>query len=384
MPALYAYLPWPVWLPLACLAVQLYYAIRYFWPLATRPPEAAPTAPAAPLSILVCARNELDNLRELLPLLLQQDYPAALEIVLIDDRSRDDTYLYAQQLAQYYPPERFRLVTVAHTPASFAPKKYALTLGIKAARHEHLLFTDADCRPASPQWAARMQAGFGAGGGGGAGAALVLGASFPAPNPGFLNRLVRYETLVTAAQYLGFAQQGRPYMGVGRNLAYTRAAFRATKGFASHIRRLSGDDDLLVQDAVSQGLQAVVVADPPAQTITQAPATWAAWWRQKRRHLSAGTRYRPADRARIGIFLLANGLFYLGTAGAACLPQVGVSLAVIGAIRTGLMTAVYAKTARRLGQALPFYWLPLLDFVYFVHYFAFGLSLFLNRRFRWK
>ena len=382
MATFYAYLPWPAWLPLACLLVQFYYAARYFWPLANRPPETAPPAPAGPLSVLVCARNELENLRELLPLLLQQDHPA-LEIVLIDDRSRDDTYLYAQQLAQYYP-ERFRLVTVTHTPANFAPKKYALTLGIKAARHPQLLFTDADCRPASPQWAARMQAGFGAASGGGAGIDIVLGASFPVPAPGFLNRLVRYETLLTAAQYLGFAQQGQPYMGVGRNLAYTRAAFWATKGFVSHIRRLSGDDDLLVQDAVSQGLRAVVVADPPAQTTTQAPATWAAWWRQKRRHLSAGTRYRPADRARIGIFLAANGLFYLSIAGGACFPQAGVSLAAIGAVRTFLITVVYAKTARRLGQPLPFYWLPLLDFVYFIQYFALGLSLSVNRRLQWK
>ena len=387
MPQPFAYLPWPTWLPLAALLVQLYYAARYFWPLATRPPEAAFEAPgpaAAPLSVLVCAHNELENLRELLPLLLQQEHAAPLEIVLIDDRSRDDTYLFAQQLAQYYPA-RFRLVTVAHTPAGFAPKKYALTLGIKAARHEQLLFTDADCRPASPHWATLMQRGF-------AGAVpaaasplkIVLGASFPVPGPGFLNRLVRYETLLTAAQYLGFAGRGRPYMGVGRNLAYTRATFRATKGFARHIRHLSGDDDLLVQDAVQHGATAAVVADPPAQTTTQAPATWAAWWRQKRRHLSAGTRYRPADRARIGIFLAANGLFYLGTGAGAWFPQAWVSLGLIWAVRTILTTTVFHQVARRLGQPLPLLWVPLLDVAYFTQYLFLGLSLSINRRLRWK
>ncbi len=385
MPQFLAYLPWPAWLPLAALLVQLYYAVRYFWPFATRPAEAgfdAPGPAAAPLSILVCARNELDNLRELLPLLLQQQHPADLEIVLIDDRSRDDTYLYAQQLAQYYPT-RFRLVTVAHTPANFAPKKYALTLGIKAARHEHLLFTDADCRPASPHWATLMQRGFAAGPAAGP-LYLVLGASFPAVGPGLLNRLVRYETLLTAAQYLGFAGRGRPYMGVGRNLAYTRATFRATKGFARHIRRLSGDDDLLVQDAVQHGATAVVVADPPAQTTTQAPASWAAWWRQKRRHLSAGTQYRPADRARIGIFMAANDLFYVGAGVGAWFPQAWVSLIIICTARTFLTTAVYVKVARRLGQPFPLLWLPLLDFAYFIQFLFLGLSLSINRRLRWK
>ncbi|MEJ7659500.1 MAG: hypothetical protein WKG07_07700 [Hymenobacter sp.] len=81
-------------------------------------------------------------------------------------------------------------------------------------------------------------------------------------------------------------------MGVGRNLAYTRGTFQRTKGFASHMRRLSGDDDLLVQDAVALGARAAVVADPPAHTLSQPAETWAAWWRQKRRHLSAGSRYR--------------------------------------------------------------------------------------------
>ena len=184
--------------------------------------------------------------------------------MLIDDRSQDDTYLYAQQLSQYYPG-RFRLVTVTRTPAGFSPKKYALTLGIKAARHERLLFTDADCRPGSPDWLRLMQRGFG----GPDGAGIVLGFSGYAELPGLLNQLIRYETLLTAAQYLGLAWAGRPYMGVGRNLGYTRSTFHSTKGFASHIRRLSGDDDLLVQDAVAAGARAAVVADPAAHTLSQ-------------------------------------------------------------------------------------------------------------------
>ncbi len=374
------------WLSLGCLLVQVWYWGWYFWPFATRPPEAAaeaPGRPEVPVSVIVCARNELDNLRELLPLLLRQDYPAGLEIVLVDDRSYDDTYLYAQQLAQYYP-DRFRLVTVAHTPETFAPKKYALTLGIKAARHAHLLFTDADCRPATPDWVRLMQRGFTANGG----ADIVLGFSAPTAAPGFLNHLVRYETLLTAAQYLGFAGRGRPYMGVGRNLAYTRATFVATKGFASHIRRLSGDDDLLVQDALRHGARVAVVADPPAHTHTAPPATWAAWWRQKRRHLSAGPRYRFADRRRIGVFLLANGLFYLAPLGLlvslAHFVENLVPLIALWAVRTLGLVAVYYRLEKRLQQPQPLALLPVLDFVYFFNYLALSISLLIKRTLRWK
>ncbi|MFD1470613.1 glycosyltransferase [Hymenobacter caeli] len=373
---------------LACVLTQFYYWFHYFGPFARRPAEAPADAPGpddhAPVSIVVCARNELENLRRLLPLLLRQDYPGPFEVVLIDDRSRDDTQQYAQQLGQYYA-ERFRLVTVKSTPDGFAPKKYALTLGIKAARHPRLLFTDADCIPATNQWLRLMQRGFGGpGAGAGSAADLVLGFSAYAEAPGLLNRLIRYETLLTAAQYLSFAWRGRPYMGVGRNLAYTRATFAATKGFASHIRRLSGDDDLLVQDAVAQGRRAAVVADAPAHTLSVPAATWAAWWAQKRRHLSAGSRYRAADRGRIGAFVLANTLLYVLTVALAFSPELWVTLAVVWVLRTLALIRVYGLLGRRLGQPLPLVWLPLLDVLYFAQYVTISLSLLFKRPLRWK
>ena len=375
----------PALLLLPLLLVQLWYWVRYFRPLARRPLEAPADAPgpdAEPVSIILCARNELDNLRELVPLLLSQHYPAGFELVLINDRSHDDTELYAQQLAQYYPG-RFRLVTVSHTPAGFAPKKYALTLGIKAARHQRLLFTDADCRPASPDWLRLMQRGFAQKGG----ADLVLGFSGYAERPGLLNKLIRYETLLTAAQYLGLAWAGKPYMGVGRNLAYTRATFQSTKGFASHMRRLSGDDDLLVQDAVALGARAAVVADPASHTTSQPAATWAGWWHQKRRHLSAGSRYRAADRLRLAIFMGSNLFFYLCTPAllaVALSSENLISLGVIWLVRTMLLLAAYIPLARRLGQTLPVAALPFLDFLYLVFYCAWGLSLSVRRPLQWK
>jgi cellulose synthase/poly-beta-1,6-N-acetylglucosamine synthase-like glycosyltransferase len=370
------------WLLLASVLVQLFYAAYFFWPFARRAPEAPAAAPGPdtePVSIIVCARNELDNLRRLLPLLLQQDYPAAFEVVLIDDRSEDDTYLYAQQLAQYYPGT-VRLVTISRTPNGFAPKKYALTLGIKAARYTCLLFTDADCIPATNQWLRLMQRGFAQG----SGADVVLGFSAYVEAPGFLNQLVRYETLLTAAQYLSFAWRGWPYMGVGRNLAYTRACFTATKGFASHIRQLSGDDDLLVQDAVRAGQRVAVVAAPGAHTLSEPAETWRAWWRQKRRHLSAGRAYRLPDRLRIGTFVLANTLFYLASVVLVFSLNNWVPLAVVWVLRTLFVSAVYARLSRRLDQPVNVGLLPVLDVVYFVQYLALGISLSLNRTLRWK
>jgi cellulose synthase/poly-beta-1,6-N-acetylglucosamine synthase-like glycosyltransferase len=367
------------------LLVQLWYWLRYFRPFTRRPLEALPEELGLdnePVSIILCVRNELENLRELVPILLRQDYPAPYELVLIDDRSQDETEVYTQQLAQYYPG-RFRLVTVTSTPAGFSPKKYALTLGIKAARYEHLLFTDADCRPVTYDWLRLMQRGFQQKNN----SDIVLGFSGYAEAPGLLNQLIRYETFLTGAQYLSFAWAGKPYMGVGRNLAYTRSTFQSTKGFASHIRRLSGDDDLLVQDAVAAGARVAVVADPAAQTVSQPAQTWGEWWHQKRRHLSAGNRYRIADRSRLAIFMGSNALFYFLSPivlVAATTPQNLLSLVAIWLARTLLLLATYIPLARRLGQSLPVATLPFLDFLYLILYCAWGSSLLVRRPLQWK
>ncbi|MBD2715791.1 glycosyltransferase [Microvirga sp. STR05] len=366
-----------IWLLLACVLVQLYYAAYYFLPFARRPPEPEPDEAAAqPVSVLVCAHNELENLRRLLPLLLTQEYPAGFEIVLIDDRSDDDTFLYVQQLAQYYP--NVRLVTVDRTPAGLAPKKYALTLGIKTARYPHLLFTDADCIPATSHWISRMQHGFRQP------ADMVLGYSAYAPEEGFLNKLIRFETLLTGGQYLSFAWRGKPYMGVGRNLAYTRQVFTSTKGFASHIRSLSGDDDLLVQDAVARGARVAVVAEPAAHTLSEPSHTWKGWWRQKRRHLSAGRSYRFSDRLRLGNFIGSNLLFYGVSIPLLFSRPDWIPLAGLWVVRTAIVCFTYQRLSRRLDDPLPVALLPVLDVVYFFYYLALGMSLFLYRNLRWK
>ncbi|GAB2957927.1 glycosyltransferase [Hymenobacter coalescens] len=375
------------WLLVLSVLVQLVYVAYYFLPFALRRvPEAVEPAPvheqAHPVSIIVAARNALEQLRQLMPLLLQQDYDT-FEVVLVDDRSNDDTGLFTQQLTQYYP--NVRLVTIGSTPEGLAPKKYALTLGIKVARYPYLLFTDADCLPASNQWLRHMARGFDQNAIQ-APADLVLGYSPYAETPGLLNKLVRFETLLTGLQYLSFAERGQPYMGVGRNLAYTKLTFFATKGFASHIRRLSGDDDLLVQDAVQLGRRAAVVTAAEAQTVSEAPGSWGQWWRQKRRHLSAGTRYRFSDRVRIGTFILANGFFYLGTLAAFVVPEPEwVALAAVWGVRTSAVVATYAQASRRLHDRQPWWLIPILDAGYFFAYSLLTASLVLYRNpSRWK
>ena len=166
------------------------------------------------VSVLICAKNEAENLRSFLPLIINQDYPS-FEIVLINDASHDNTLGVMEQFASQH--ENIKIVNVKNNEAFWGNKKYALTLGIKASKNEFLLFTDADCKPVSKHWIRNMSSHFSHG------KQLVLGYSgYSKIKNSLLNKLIRFETLVTAMQYFSFAKLGIPYMGVGRNLAYAK------------------------------------------------------------------------------------------------------------------------------------------------------------------
>lgn len=242
------------------------------------------TAPP-PVSVVICARNEAENLKAHLPTWTAQTGVPSFEVLVVDDASTDETAAVLAHYQESCPNLRvLRLEAEAGRP--YAGKKSALVAGIQAARHEFVLLTDADCRAASHDWAARMGNAFGPT------TDMVLGYGPYARYPGALNRWIRYETLWTGILYLSLARAGVTYMGVGRNIAYRKAAFLgALDVFDRRPGLLSGDDDLLVNRLAKKGNTALCL-HPDAFTISEPKHTWAAWLRQKRRHLSTGKHYR--------------------------------------------------------------------------------------------
>jgi glycosyltransferase involved in cell wall biosynthesis len=148
-------------------------------------------------------------------MLAEQNYPN-FEIVLIDDASSDSTLDIFEDLKTI---PNIRLVKVRNNEAFWGNKKYALTLGIKAAKNEYLLFTDADCYPIQRLDYSDELAIYDA-------KTIVLGyGGYEKIANSFLNKLIRFETLLTAMQYFSWAKVGHPYMGVGRNLTYKKEEF---------------------------------------------------------------------------------------------------------------------------------------------------------------
>lgn len=258
-----------------------------------------PRANHLPLSVIICARNEADNLLANLPDILNQQYPN-FEVVVIDDYSTDNTWLVLQQLAKQNG--NLHPIKATHNKM-LGNKKLALQQAVAATKHEHLVLTDADCRPASDQWLQYMAGGFQEG------KEIVLGYSPYTTQPGWLNRLIRFETIYTAMQYMGFALGGMPYMGVGRNLAYTKSLFYRSQSLQQHATTLSGDDDLLVNE-MATAQNTTVCLHPHSFMLSQPKESWSAWFHQKRRHSQAGHHYQLVHRSVLGLLYVSQATFY--------------------------------------------------------------------------
>ncbi len=253
-----------------------------------------------PVSVIICARNEAENLEKNLPSFLTQEHPD-YEVIIVNDCSTDHTEEVLMDLKLKY--DHLKVTTINPDRKFTHGKKLAVTIGVKAASHEQLLFSDADCYPASAKWISSMSKHFTNG------KELILGVGKYQRKRGLLNIIVRYETLFTAMQYISFAMRGNAIMGVGRNMGYKRALFFRHKGFASHLKVLSGDDDLFVNEAATKTNTAVEI-EPDSFTISTPPQTAWRWFKQKKRHLSTGKYYKRSSKIRLGTEYLSRLLFY--------------------------------------------------------------------------
>lgn len=244
------------------------------------------------ISIIVAARNEIDNLRKLVPVLMAQDHPE-YEVIIVNDRSEDGTVEYLNTMVNKYA--NLKTTSVNDLPRHISGKKYAITLGVKAAKYSQVLLTDADCLPFSSSWASYMSNGFNKG------SDIILGFSNYFKLPGFLNYFIRFETLLTGIEYLGAAANKLPYMGVGRNLAYKKDLFMENKGFFGYQELIGGDDDLFVnKNATSRNT--IAVGGDHARTESHPQTSWDSWWQQKSRHLYIGKFYSFKAKFALAIF----------------------------------------------------------------------------------
>jgi biofilm PGA synthesis N-glycosyltransferase PgaC len=280
-------------------AIQLFYYLFYYLAVYVYKPSGRTTI-KHPVSVIICARNEAENLRNFLPAVLEQEYPD-YEVIVVNDCSEDNSYdILGEYLIQY---PYLKVSTVNKDPKFTHNKKFAQFIGIKAAKNEILLFTDADCQPESDRWLEGMASHFDDK------TAFVLGYGGYLKEKGLLSKYISYDSMTIAMQYLGMAIRGIPYMGVGRNLAYRRSVFFANKGFSGHNHIISGDDDLFV-NANASAINSCVEYRKDTHTRSVPCSGLKEWITQKKRHLSTAKYYKLRDKILLITEPFTRILFY--------------------------------------------------------------------------
>ncbi len=354
--------------------LQIFYYLFFFLRLALYKSKSKAVSQTHPVSVIICARDEAANLAKNLPGSLVQQYSTTHEVIVVNDNSFDDSKYLLEEFQRQF--KQLRIVELKQEAKLIPGKKFPLSMGIKAAKHEILLLTDADCVPASEHWIAQMQATYDEQ------TEIVLGYGAYFRRPGLLNKLIRWETLHTALQYFSYALAGMPYMGVGRNLSYKKSVFFRHKGFSAHHKIPSGDDDLFINMAATRRNTRINIS-PDTFTLSEPARTWAAWFRQKNRHYSTGKYYRAGHQVLLGLYACSHFLYYPSLIAAAIFFNWQWVLG-IGAFRLLLQAGIYYPVSRKLDAKDLFPLFPLLDIWMFFYYLIFSFSLFKRPRPQWK
>ena len=345
--------------------IQILYYLAFFSRIAFFKTKSRDKSQQHPVSVVICARDEDENLARNLPGVLVQSYPSSSEVVVVNDNSVDDSKYILQELKKTF--KSLNIVELTQEAKLINGKKYPLSVGIREAKYEVLLLTDADCVPSSEYWIQKMQDGYGKD------VEIVLGYGAYHKRPGLLNKLIRFETFHTALQYLSYALAGMPYMGVGRNLSYKKDLFLKNKGFSSINHIPSGDDDLFI-NKVANSRNTAVVIDPDAITRSIPKTTWSSWLKQKSRHYTTAKFYKPQHKFLLGMYFGTQFLFYPMLIVTALFYDWKLALILFGA-RLLVQAFVYFRAMEKMGEKDLWPWFIFLDMWMFLYYIIFAPAL---------
>lgn len=370
--------PWLGWAAFGFFAlitfIQLFYYLYFFRKLAFYKQPEFVKEQQQPVSVVICARDEAGNLVKNLPGVLFQEYPATHEVILVNDNSTDETKYVIEEFKKSF--KQINPIDLSQEAKLITGKKFPLSMGIKSAKHETILLTDADCVPATEFWIQKMQSAYVEG------KEIVLGYGAYHKKKGFLNKLIRFETFLSALQYLSFALQGLPYMGVGRNLSYKRDVFIRNKGFSSINMIPGGDDDLFINQVATAENTAIMI-DHEAHTWSEPKKTWSAWMQQKYRHYTTSKYYKPIHKFLLGLFSSSQFLFYPAMAAAIIFHIWWWALIAFG-IRLIVQAIIWFNAMKKLNESDLWPWFLFFDIWQFFYSLLMFPALFKQPKKTWN
>jgi glycosyltransferase involved in cell wall biosynthesis len=334
------------------LLVQLFYYFFTFIKVALY--KQLPDSSNQPsVSVVICARNETENLQKFLHLVLNQEYHD-FEVIVVNDCSWDSSQDLLEELAKQY--KQLKVANIKFVDKHEHGKKFALTIGIKAAKNDVLLLTDADCYPTSNQWIKKMMNGQTAK------KDIVIAYGKYEKQKGTLNTFIRFDTFFIGVQFLANALKGNTYMGVGRNLSYKRNLFFQTKGFASHMHILSGDDDLFINEVATKNNVSVVI-NKEAFTVSVPKQSFKEWFRQKKRHHSTAKYYKSTHKTNLILYPFSFYIFHIAIITGLILQYNVLILILAYILRASIQIAILHSAAKKLNEIDLGWKAPFLEFI---------------------
>ncbi|MBI1341432.1 MAG: glycosyltransferase [Terrimonas sp.] len=368
------------WIPVfylfaAVAAIQVFYYLFFFTRVAFYRPPKRTRNQQHPVSVIICARDEDENIARNLPGMLVQQYPSTYQVIVVNDNSVDDSKYILQELKKTFK-DKLHIVELTQEAKLINGKKYPLSIGIKEAKHELVLLSDADCVPASESWIRKMQDAYDEK------TEIVLGYGAYHKKAGLLNKIIRFETFHAALQYLSYALAGIPYMGVGRNLSYKKELFFRKKGFSSINNIPGGDDDLFVNKAATKTNTEVVI-DPEAFTLSYPKTTWKSWLSQKNRHYSTSRYYKPVHKFLLGLYSISFFLFYPLFIVSLLFYSWPIALIIFGT-RFLIQALIFYLGMKKLNEKDLWPWFIFFDIWMFLYYIIFAPALWKRPRQSWN
>ena len=372
-----AFEQWPLLLfILLCIVafIQIFYYGFFFGRLAFYKPAPKTTSQTHAVSVVVCARDEAANLVKNLPGVLVQKYSTTHEVIVVNDNSFDESKYILEELKKEF--KQMQVVELTQEAKMIPGKKFPLSIGIKTAKHEILLLTDADCVPASEDWITSMQNAYGED------TEIVLGYGAFHKKKGFLNKLIRWETFHTAIQYMSYALAGIPYMGVGRNLSYKKVVFFRQKGFSAHNHIPGGDDDLFINAAGTKTNTRINI-DKDSFTLSEPASSWQQWKKQKARHYTTSKYYKPLHKFLLAAYAFVHFFFYPLLIVSALFFNWQLALIVL-AVKLLVQGIVFYKAMDKLDEKDLFPLFIFFDLWMFFYYLMFAPALLRKPKQSWK
>jgi cellulose synthase/poly-beta-1,6-N-acetylglucosamine synthase-like glycosyltransferase len=251
------------------------------------------------ISIVIAAKNEEGNINELIHHLKNLDYPPEMfEVILIDDNSTDETIIRIKRQTESL--QNYSNITMRTSEVS--GKREALSFGINHSKYPYLLITDADCRPEKnwlKSYSKKFEQDYD----------MLFGIAPFFRHKTLVNRISCFENLRNSVLSFSLASISLPYTAVARNFGFCKSTFKSLEGYSKTKDTKSGDDDLLLREAVKKNMKIGVVTEPGSFVYSETKKTFAEYFQQKARHTQTSFYYLKKHQLILGLWHLLNLAF---------------------------------------------------------------------------